>query len=148
MGRSLYIAAAGVVPVGAIAGSHGAFADTGCTNQFNYAGDPRTNAVINSIGASTGQCPIPIPDAKGLPGLVSGAIAAGQPCYNYPTYIFGESASGPSFASSGGTWVLAIPVIGVRQIGAPCNESDGLAAQSPDGRGLVCSSTAGWVPGP
>src|SRR4051812_11691095 len=31
-----------------------------CTNQFEYAGDPRSNAEINSIGASTGQCPAPI----------------------------------------------------------------------------------------
>ncbi|WP_030678533.1 hypothetical protein [Streptomyces rimosus] len=28
-----------------------------CTNQINYAGDPRSNAVINSIGEKTGYCP-------------------------------------------------------------------------------------------
>ncbi|MFD0034606.1 hypothetical protein ACFVJK_41595, partial [Streptomyces sp. NPDC127172] len=28
--------------------------DTKCTDQLNYAGDPRSNAEINSIGASTG----------------------------------------------------------------------------------------------
>jgi hypothetical protein len=28
-----------------------------CTNQINYAGDPRSNAEINSIGAQTGYCP-------------------------------------------------------------------------------------------
>jgi hypothetical protein len=31
-----------------------------CTNQIDYAGDPRSNAEINSIGASTGHCPPPI----------------------------------------------------------------------------------------
>ncbi|MFJ6099359.1 hypothetical protein [Williamsia muralis] len=31
-----------------------------CTNQIDYAGDPRSNAEINSIGAQTGQCPAPI----------------------------------------------------------------------------------------
>lgn len=31
-----------------------------CTNRINYAGDPRSNAEINSIGANTGNCPEPI----------------------------------------------------------------------------------------
>lgn len=31
-----------------------------CTNRINYAGDPRSNAEINSIGAATGYCPEPI----------------------------------------------------------------------------------------
>ncbi|MFC9654200.1 hypothetical protein ACFTTY_37285, partial [Streptomyces sp. NPDC056937] len=30
-----------------------------CTDQINYAGDPRSNAEINSIGADTGTCPKP-----------------------------------------------------------------------------------------
>nr|WP_296766782.1 hypothetical protein [Rhodococcus sp. (in: high G+C Gram-positive bacteria)] len=34
--------------------------DERCTNQINYAGDPRSNAEINSIGEQTGQCPAPI----------------------------------------------------------------------------------------
>ncbi|TJZ80021.1 hypothetical protein FCG67_03780 [Rhodococcus oryzae] len=34
--------------------------DDRCTNQINYAGDPRSNAEINSIGAATGRCPDPI----------------------------------------------------------------------------------------
>ncbi|WP_067082195.1 hypothetical protein [Streptomyces hygroscopicus] len=28
-----------------------------CTDQINYAGDPRPNAEINSIGENTGYCP-------------------------------------------------------------------------------------------
>ncbi|WP_344338818.1 hypothetical protein, partial [Streptomyces rhizosphaericus] len=28
-----------------------------CTNQIDYAGDPRDNATINSIGNDTGYCP-------------------------------------------------------------------------------------------
>ncbi|NKT14606.1 hypothetical protein GS979_07180 [Rhodococcus hoagii] len=28
-----------------------------CTNRIIYAGDPRSNAEINSIGATTGYCP-------------------------------------------------------------------------------------------
>ncbi|MFF8310891.1 hypothetical protein [Streptomyces lydicus] len=30
-----------------------------CTDQINYAGDPRSNADINSLGAKTGHCPAP-----------------------------------------------------------------------------------------
>ncbi|MDN5915667.1 MAG: hypothetical protein L0I76_11255 [Pseudonocardia sp.] len=28
-----------------------------CTDRTNHAGDPRSNAEINSIGESTGTCP-------------------------------------------------------------------------------------------
>jgi hypothetical protein len=31
-----------------------------CTNQIDYAGDPRSNAEINGIGYTTGVCPTPI----------------------------------------------------------------------------------------
>lgn len=31
-----------------------------CTNRFDYSGDPRNNATINSIGSQTGHCPTPI----------------------------------------------------------------------------------------
>ncbi|MCF3141834.1 hypothetical protein [Streptomyces platensis] len=30
-----------------------------CTDQINYAGDPRSNAEINTIGEKTGHCPMP-----------------------------------------------------------------------------------------
>lgn len=45
-----------------------ASADERCTNQIDYAGDPRSNAEINSIGASTGQCPAPITASTGSNG--------------------------------------------------------------------------------
>lgn len=32
-----------------------------CTDRLDYAGDPRSNAEINSIGADTGTCPEPQP---------------------------------------------------------------------------------------
>lgn len=34
--------------------------DDRCTNQIDYANDPRSNAEINSTGELTGQCPEPI----------------------------------------------------------------------------------------
>ena len=52
----------------------GCRADNRCTNQIGNAGDLRSNAEINSIGALTGQCPLPMSQGYGLPGLVSGAV--------------------------------------------------------------------------
>ncbi|MEW2484602.1 hypothetical protein AB0876_33980 [Mycobacterium sp. NPDC049093] len=45
-----------------------ASADERCTNQIDYAGDPRSNAEINGIGASTGHCPAPINESTGTNG--------------------------------------------------------------------------------
>ena len=53
---------AGAASVGALFLSAPAHA-TRCTDQINYAGDPRSNAEINSIGATTGQCPAPLTGA-------------------------------------------------------------------------------------
>jgi hypothetical protein len=47
-------------PSGATIPDPNAVPDDRCTNQIDYAGDPRSNAEINSIGAQTGQCPAPI----------------------------------------------------------------------------------------
>lgn len=47
-------------PSGATMPDPNAAPDDRCTNQINYAGDPRSNAEINSIGAETGQCPAPM----------------------------------------------------------------------------------------
>lgn len=81
------------VSFGVVLSAGTAIAAPSCSNQINYAGDPRPNAVINSIGASTGRCPVPIPEAIGLPGYVRGAVV-GADCDNYPTYIFGEGPGG------------------------------------------------------
>ncbi|MGI5129661.1 hypothetical protein ACQEVB_22835 [Pseudonocardia sp. CA-107938] len=35
--------------------------DTSCTNRIDYAGDPRSNAELNSLGERTGTCPTPRP---------------------------------------------------------------------------------------
>lgn len=47
-------------PSGATVPDPNAVPDDRCTNQTNYAGDPRSNAEINSTGALTGICPEPI----------------------------------------------------------------------------------------
>ncbi|MFH8594470.1 hypothetical protein [Streptomyces rimosus] len=47
-----------------------------CTNQIDYAGDPRSNAEINSIGADTGHCPAP---QKPKPGSKDRTAPSGTP---------------------------------------------------------------------
>ncbi|MCV7170806.1 hypothetical protein H7I41_12870 [Mycobacterium manitobense] len=132
------------------AGTGTAKADDRCTNQINYAGDPRSNAEINSIGASTGQCPVSIPQQNSLPGLVDGAIE-GAACYNWMRYQFGQTSTGAQMicADQGngtGEWIRAIPVIGEREIGSQCASEQQYGAQSPDGRPLVCDVQLGWLP--
>lgn len=129
-----------------------ATAQTKCTDQINYANDPRSNAEINGIGASTGVCPTPMTGVSSdVPGVVQGAVL-GEPCSNYDTFIFGQNAAGEWLAcASGGTatgkWVNSVPIIGTRPIGSPCTQGFDIGAQSPDGRGLICGAgDAGWVP--
>lgn len=153
MGRKHSIAASGIaltLPVIALVGSPIATAYTKCTDQIDYAGDPRSNAEINSIGASTGQCPTPMSQQYGLPGLVDGAVE-GAACYNWQRFPFGQTSNGSQMICAGqgdgtGKWVRSIPVIGVRQIGSPCASEQQYGAQSPDGAPLVCDVRNGWVP--
>jgi len=126
-----------------------------CTNLINYAGDPRSNAEINSIGAAQGFCPTPLGPQQApaaaladVPGMVSGA-ALGQQCSNTERFIFGKAATGETMAclANSGTWVGASKLYGVQSIGTPCGGGSG-AAQAPDGTPLICSAAGGWVPGP
>lgn len=76
-------------------------------------------------------------------------VAQGAPCSNWQRYIFGRTASGQAVAcvnlDGQGRWAMSSPLRGVQQIGTPCGHSDA-AAQSPDGRGLVCNGSQGWQP--
>jgi hypothetical protein len=91
------------------------------------------------------------PDEVDVPGMHYNAVYGG-PCDNFDRYIFGRAPNGQALAcvasdDNKGSWVLASPLRGVQQIGAPCGDEDG-AAQSPDGRPLICVSNQGWQPGP
>ncbi|KAB2581536.1 hypothetical protein BS297_30320, partial [Rhodococcus erythropolis] len=50
---------------------------TKCTDQIDYAGDPRSNAEINSIGEQMGSCPAPLP---------SGAVEPPEKCTDQINY--------------------------------------------------------------
>ncbi|MFI0774826.1 hypothetical protein [Streptomyces sp. NPDC021212] len=44
--------------------------DVKCTDRINYAGDPRDNATINSIGSDTGTCPpVQSDKSEGTPNI-------------------------------------------------------------------------------
>lgn len=54
-----------------------------CTNQIDYSGDPRSNAEINSMGASTGVCPSPM----------TGGTSTGSPAPTAdPSYLSGQQS--------------------------------------------------------
>jgi len=143
------LAGAGL-PLGALLLSAPAHA-TRCTDQIDYAGDPRSNAEINSIGASTGQCPTPMTGMSDtVQGLVLGAVV-GQPCTSTGRFVFGMTAAGATTVCNDqgngtGLWVRSIPVIGTRPLGSSCVAGFPQAAQTPDGIPVICSDTGIWIP--
>lgn len=101
-----------------------------------------------------------VPDNPGryatdVPGMSYDARLAG-PCTNYDRFTFGRGRSGevlnchyipnqwpPVYT---GFWVASYPLFGQQEIGAPC-PGPRSAAQSPDGRRMVCLGARGWQPG-
>jgi hypothetical protein len=90
----------------------------------------------------------PPPGETDVPNMHYNAVL-GAPCDNWTRNIFGRAPNGQALAcvaSNGrGTWVLSAPLRGVQVIGDPCPPGDA-AAQSPDGRGLICEYHQGWQP--
>jgi hypothetical protein len=76
----------------------------------------------------------------------------GAPCFNFGRYIFGRSPNGQALAcvefDGQGTWVLSSPLRGVQEVGEECPQGVDAAAQTPDGRALMCVYGQGWQPGP
>lgn len=85
------------------------------------------------------------------------------PCYQWDRFIFGRGIGGEAMAchwianqnttvgwdlppSGTGFWVISPKLYGVQEIGAPCPGSQA-AAQSPDGRPMLCLGAQGWQPG-
>jgi Protein of unknown function (DUF3761) len=85
-----------------------------------------------------------------VPNMPTDAVL-GQSCSNWQRYIFGYDANGNVLACAGmvpdnPTWSSSVPLYGVQQIGAPCSSGEA-AAQSPDGRPLLCMGPgSGWQP--
>jgi hypothetical protein len=75
---------------------------------------------------------------------VSRNAAVGAPCVPHKLYDFGLDPSGRTLicVNSGG-WAQSLPLVGVRDMGDPCNGVQG-TAQSPDGIPMTCSGVV-WV---
>lgn len=75
-----------------------------------------------------------------------------QPCNSAQRYIFGRSSNGQNLVCSGGgpngpIWGQAPPLFGVQAPGAACPSwhPGGAAAQTSDGRALICQRGVGWT---
>ena len=111
-------------------------------------------------GAAISGAPAAVADdhpghyATHVPGMSYDA-SLGAPCDSWERYIFGRGPGGEALAChyipnqwppvDTGFWVISYPLDGVQAIGTPCPNPRGLAAQSPDGLALVCTTAAGWV---
>jgi len=116
-------------------------------------------AVI-ALAPSAAADPTDYPDDPGryptdVPGMNYDAHLAG-PCDNYQVFTYGRGPGGETLACHWipnqwppiytGFWVASYPLAGVQEIGAPCPTWKA-AAQSPDGRPMVCLGAQGWQPG-
>ncbi len=93
--------------------------------------------------------------ATDVPGMVYDAHLTG-PCTNMELFTFGRGRGGEALQCRWipnqwppiytGFWQSTYELHGVQEIGAPCPKPQA-AAQSPDGRPLLCLGAQGWQPG-
>ncbi len=86
-------------------------ADEKCTNQIDYAGDPRSNAEINGIGFTTGQCPAPMTGGVASNGTPAGdklppgcnwnTDTGTQACLGGGPFDAGKNGNGDTYGPSG-----------------------------------------------
>jgi hypothetical protein len=78
-------------------------------------------------------------------------VRPGSPCVARDRYIYGLTRLGETFVCTlanqwvADQWVQSLPLVGVRDVGAPCFGSQA-TAQSPDGIPLICRRQ-GWIEG-
>jgi hypothetical protein len=96
-------------------------------------------ATMAAGNASASPC-----DSAGCVPYVARNVAQGEPCVLATRYVFGfDSSGGTLVCTSRGQWAQSRPLIGVRNLGAPCDGSKGVA-QSPDGVPMTCIAQ-GWT---
>ena len=111
------------------------------------------------LSAAVATAPLAVGDNghfdSDVPGMNYDA-SLGAPCNNTDRFVFGRGPGGETLACrwipnqwppvDTGFWTAAYPIQGVRQIGAPCPGPQ-TAAQSPDGRPMLCLGAQGWQAG-
>ncbi|BBX25449.1 hypothetical protein [Mycolicibacterium alvei] len=90
-----------------------------------------------------------------VPGM-SYEASNGAPCFSWERNVFGRGPGGTAMQCRWipnqwppvytGFWTYAYPLHGVQEIGTPCPGPQA-AAQSPDGRPMLCLGAQGWQPG-
>jgi hypothetical protein len=91
-----------------------------------------------------------------VPGMSYDARLS-APCFSWERNVFGRGRGGEPLQckyipnqtqppGSGGYWTSSYALYGVQQVGAPC-PSPQSAAQSPDGKPMLCLGARGWQPG-
>ncbi|MBV9090853.1 MAG: hypothetical protein JO044_13295 [Mycobacteriaceae bacterium] len=111
------------------------------------------------LSAAMATAPAAVADNGHYGGDVPGMnydASLGAPCDNMDQFVFGRGPMGEALAChwipnqwppvDTGFWVVSYPLYGVQQIGAPCPGPQ-TAAQSPDGRPLLCLGAQGWQAG-
>ena len=95
--------------------------------------------------------------ANDVPGMNYDAHLAG-PCFNLERFTFGRGPGGenlqcrwianqwPPVPLNQGFWVASYELYGVQEVGSPCPKPQS-AAQSPDGKPMLCLGARGWQPG-
>jgi hypothetical protein len=119
-----------------------------------------TVAVSIAAAALSFAAPAAADDESGryptdVPGMNYHA-ALGAPCDNTQLFTFGRGRGGQAMKCSWipnqwppvytGFWTISYPLHGVQETGAPCSVAKG-AAQTSDGRPMLCLGAQGWQPG-
>jgi hypothetical protein len=85
------------------------------------------------------------------PATGSSMVTVGQPC-STPSAIGIDVNTGAEIvcvymgAGTGSRWVSSVPIVGVNEVGAPCDSNDG-ASRTPEGLAIMCVQGE-WVYGP
>jgi hypothetical protein len=90
-----------------------------------------------------------------VPGMSYDATQ-GAPCFGWDRNVFGRGPGGEALQCKWipnqwppiytGFWVTSYPLYGVQDVGASCPGPQA-AAQSSDGRPMLCLGARGWQPG-
>jgi hypothetical protein len=95
----------------------------------------------------------PTQDMADVPNMVYG-VEYSTACFSWERFIFGRGNTGQTYAchyipnqwppTTTGSWVWSPPLYGIQEIGAPCPNPRGAAAQTADGLALLCAGAKGW----
>ena len=95
-------------------------------------------ALITPASAASAFC-----DAADCVANVARNVVGGAPCVPQPEFDFGLDSNSRTFVCARtGTWLLAGPLVGLREVALPCGAKD-QSAQDSNGIPLFCASING-----